>query len=388
MKIVFAARPDLLTRKGGDTVQILKTKSAIEALAGIEIGLCLDPAELATFGSVDLVHVFNLQTTDVTLAFIREARKVGAKVALSTIYWNLWHAAFVDKIRSRWPSFHLGFVPLLERPWRFLFQGRAAKSGFLGKEYVEKKREIVDNADLLLPNSHEEIATVASDTGLELAELVDKSVVVPNAVDLSSLSDAAGKQGVPAESRKGVVVVGRIEPIKNQLAVIEALAGQPTVPILIIGRRSNDPKHEEYCNQVVAAGRKRGNVRFIDEIPHDEVMALLATAKVHVLASFRESPGLATLEALHGGCNIVTSTATYCPIGYYSFEELGSQCNPFSVGSIRNAIRKELEAPSPRASEKYFEQFSYGHVAKCTFAAYVKLTSSQLSAKAELVVNS
>jgi glycosyltransferase involved in cell wall biosynthesis len=379
MKILFAARPDLLTRKGGDTVQILKTKAAIEALSGTKIGLCLNPEELATFGPVDLVHVFNLQTTDVTLAFIREARKMGAKVALSTIYWNLWHAAFVDKIRSRLPSFYLGFVPFLERPWRFLFQGRAAKTGFLGKTYVEQKREIVDNADLLLPNSDEEIATVASDTGLRLTELVGKSVVVPNAVDLSSLPDVVRGQEALFESRKAVAVVGRIEPIKNQLAVIQALADQPAVPILIIGRRSSDPKHDDYCNQVVAAGRNRGNVRFIDEIPHDEVMALLTTAKVHVLASFRESPGLATLEALHAGCNIVTSTATYCPIDYYSFEEFGSQCNPFSINSIRKAIRKELNAPVPRVTAKYFEQFSYDCVAERTYAAYEKLNNKQLS---------
>lgn len=373
MNIVFAARADLLIRRGGDTVQILKTKTAIEAISGKQIVLCLDPAELATFSGVDIVHVFNLQTTDVTLDFVRAAREIGAKVALSTIYWNLWHAAFVDKIRSRWPNADLRVVPYLENLWRFVFQGRASKKGFLGQEYMRGKKEIIDRSDLLLPNSDEELITVAKDVGVDVAELVAKTVVVPNAVDLAS-SQNVRDSSIDDISRTAVAIVGRIEPIKNQLGVIQALMNRPEVPMLIIGRKSSDPKHDEYCRQVYAAGKERGNVQFIDEIPHEEVMALLARVKVHVLASFRESPGLATLEALYAGCNVVTSSEAYCPTLYYSFDKHATQCDPFSIRSIREAIERQLSAPKPLISPEYFESFSYDSVAKCTYGAYVTLS--------------
>lgn len=379
MNIVFAARSDLLTRRGGDTVQILKTKEAIEVLTGKKIVLCLNANELSTLNRIDVVHVFNLQTTDVTLAFIRSAKKIGAQVVLSTIYWNLWHAAFVDKIRSRWPAANLQAVPYLERFWRFVFQNRLIKKGFLGYEYVQSKKEIIDSSDLLLPNSDEELASVAKDICVDVADLMLKSIVVPNAVDLITLSPSLCGVEVPnvaARSRTAVAIIGRIEPIKNQLSVIYALKDRPEIPMLIIGRKSNDPKHAEYVRHVIATGLERGNVCFIDEIPHEEVITFLASVKVHVLASFRESPGLATLEALYAGCNVVTSSATYCPINYYSFERYGSQCNPFSVRSILEAIDCELNAPAPQFPKEYFEKFSYHNVAICTYGAYTTLFNS------------
>ena len=58
---------------------------------------------------------------------------------------------------------------------------------------------------------------------------------------------------------------------------------------------------------VIKLGKKRGNTFFLGEISHDDIYPYYSKAKVHVLPSFRESPGLSTLEAAVFGVNCVVS---------------------------------------------------------------------------------
>ena len=84
---------------------------------------------------------------------------------------------------------------------------------------------------------------------------------------------------------------------------------------------------------------------FIDEISPEEVKTYYRQAAVHVLPSFRESPGLVSLEAFYNGCEIVVSDSRFVPINYYRFNEIAHICNPFDPKSIKGAVLSALIMP-------------------------------------------
>jgi len=114
----------------------------------------------------------------------------------------------------------------------------------------------------------------------------------------------------------------------------------------------------------------KDNIHFIGHIAHDsEVLAsAYSAARVFVLPSWAETPGLATLEAGLAGCNIVItnrgSTTEY-------FKNFATYCNPSSVKSIRNAI---IEAYNREKNEELrnhiLQNYTWDIVAKKTLEAY------------------
>lgn len=373
-KVIFCARSDLLTQRGGDTMQVLHTQAALESEHGLQIVLAREPGDIAQHRDADLVHIFNLQTIESSLAFAEAAEAADLPIALSPIYWNLWPSAFVERVRSVAPLAPIKASRLLERTWRLCLHGSRFQASLLGQQYVAAGRRLIDKAALLLPNSPEELAIIGADYMMDTQALGAKACIIPNAVDTRLWRAGAEKDGA---RQACVAIVGRIEPTKNQLDLIRALAPYRDIPLKIIGRFSSNPLHRRYCEAVRQAIDAHPHVQLVHEIPHPEVLRQLGQVKVHVLPSFRESPGLTTIEALFAGCNIVTSGPAHCPVEYYRFGRLGTQCDPFSVGSIRRSILHELNAPRPQLPDDYFDVYSYRNAAKLTALAYRQLESTR-----------
>lgn len=93
-KVLFATRHDALSHRGGDTVQMLKTKEFLEKSFPVTIELALNESDFIKHSDADLVHVFNIQTIDETLKYVELCQKYNKKFALSTIYWDLSHFIF------------------------------------------------------------------------------------------------------------------------------------------------------------------------------------------------------------------------------------------------------------------------------------------------------
>ena len=69
--------------RGGDTVQIEKTKEQLEKL-GVEVDISLElEPDLSAY---DLVHLTNVTRIQETYVQMQNAKKQGKKVALSTIF--------------------------------------------------------------------------------------------------------------------------------------------------------------------------------------------------------------------------------------------------------------------------------------------------------------
>lgn len=376
VKIIFANRKDCFDKSGGDTVQMMKTKEYLEKNYPVEIFICNNPDDFEKYPDAKIVHIFNLQTVTETLKFIEKAKKLNKHTLLSTIYWNLLDSYYVKYLRFLHinpvsvndfikhlviKSFNIGIlcVPFLKNR----FKKYIDKGLFGTKKYVELRKEVLLQADLLLPNSDEEMELCAKDFNIKKNTISDKSVVVPNAVELRK-SDGEYNFSLP---EKYVVSAGRISVEKNQLNLIRALYNDKEIGIVFVGNVEDN----SYYNSVKKLADKRGNVFFISHIKQDELFSIFQNAICHVLPSFRESPGLVSLEALFQGTKIVSSGEKYCPVNYYEFDKYAEFCEPYSPNSIRDAIFRAINKKEIAClSDEYLYKISYENVAKITFEAY------------------
>ncbi len=369
MKILFAIRKDYLDKKGGDTVQMLKTKEYLEKNHNVEINVITDKKELQNFQEAEIVHVFNLQTIDISLEFIEEAKRLGKKVAFSTIYWNLWHSMIIGKYFNLTGTIKgIRLLEYFESIGRIVWKKIARYESYLSPSYIQKRQKALIKSDCLLPNSYEELQCICNDMNLEEQQFESKTFVVPNAIEININNTVDNIIDVSDY----VLVVGRLEPNKNQLSVLLALDNYPEVPIVFVGRtEENSLTAIKYRKLLEKLAKKRGNVIILDEIEHSRVDTLYKNASVHVLASFRESPGLVSLEALKNNCKIVVSNEKFCPIDYYQFKEYAQVCNPYNLESIRNAI---FEAIKHKKVLFDIKKYSYEKAAELTYKAYLEIS--------------
>lgn len=378
-KVAVATRFSDAHRTNGDVVQMLKTKQFLEARHGLDIVAVSGPEKLAA-SAADIVHIFSMPRIDDTLAFIDVAKQSNMKIALSTVYWDLRHASFVVACfkRGLLPYARL-MSPFLKPAFQLFNLAQRARSGrsssFYSRDYIECRRTAIREAGILLPNSNEELELLAADFGLPLDDLRAKTEVVPNAIDRAALGGHA-KDPIP-DLTDFVLCVASISPAKNQLGLLKALYDMPEIPVVLRGTN----RHKEYADEVRKVASARGNVRILGELTDEEVAVLYRKARVHVLASFRESTGLSSLEALSSGCEIVVADAPFCPIRWYQFDRFGHVCNPYSVRSIRRAVLESFAHKRNTVGDDYRHAYSYERAVDLTKEAYDRLMQQHPTAK-------
>jgi len=203
------------------------------------------------------------------------------------------------------------------------------------------------------------------------ADFYEKADVIPNAIDTRLYESLPAPSEIffrTYDIRDFVLEVGTIYPVKNQLELIEALFDLP-VPLVFVGQTLD--AFADYANACRARAAQRGNVYFIDHLPYEELPGIYALAGVHALPSWRETPGLVSLEAAAAGCRIVTtsigSTRDY-------FGDLVWYCAPDDRASIRTAIEAALQAkPSTALRQRVLSEYTWERTAQATLASYQKV---------------
>jgi glycosyltransferase involved in cell wall biosynthesis len=110
-------------------------------------------------------------------------------------------------------------------------------------------------------------------------------------------------------------------------------------------------------------------IRHISKVPYDQMPSYYKFAKVCVSASWFETTGLTSLEALFCDTNAVASgdRAKEC-LGEYA-----SYCKPDDVLSIKEAIENEYYAPRPSIDEELKSTFTWKNAAEKTLVVYNNL---------------
>lgn len=329
MRVLLQSRADLLVLPAGDTVQLLETRRALQAL-----GVTVDhTSELAPdLDGYDLVHLFNLTRVAETAAQCENAVRRGKPVVVSSIYWN---------------------------PEEYILHESPRQQGALLKYWRRDnplRRRVVERTAMLLPNAEAEARLIEKDLGV-----VAPYRVVPNGADpgfAEADPEAFTSRFAVADF---VLCCARISPRKNQLALVRATRGLG-LPVVFIGP-VNDPFYFKACKNEADSCHL-----FLGFMPQSQIACAYAAARVHVLPSWFETPGLASLEAAMAGCNIVsTDRGTTCEY----FGDLAWYCDPADAGSIRDAVIAAYNAPRrPDLAALVKERFTWEHAARATAAAY------------------
>lgn len=354
MKVLMQARVSLFTVPGGDTVQMVETARALqrrEVDAHVTVDLDADPR------GFDLVHLFNLGRVQESAHLARRAVDAGVPVVLSPIYWDT--SEFERRGHSGARAVICRILPLdaaerLRGVWRYLADGERnpATWQLVVRGWRRLQRYVLSVASCLLPNSAAELELLRREFG----PLPCPTVVVPNGV--------TPEFGETAEhGRSGVACVGRIEPRKNQLRLMQALQ-DTDYNITLVGAPA--PNHHGYLRRVLRSGGAR--VKWLKHMTHAEIRQVLSRTKVHALPSWFETPGLASLEAAAAGCAIVVgdrgSTREY-------FGDDAHYCDPADSTSIGDAVKRAYDSPAtPGLRERVLTSFTWDVAAERTLRAY------------------
>jgi len=346
MRVLMAMDPTGWEVPGGHKRQLQKTA---EALSQLGVDVRTEPLSEEGLAWADVLHSFGLPSEA-----IRAARQQQCIVAVSTIYWGASYSTsppWAAAARSAATTLRFAAHECVRR-------GRALTGRPVGPLFPDEAYSTAlafEAADVLLPNASGEAAAIAREL-----KVTTPARLVPNAVD-PSIFDESTTPG--PKDRRGVLCVGRIEPHKNQLALIRALK-QTDLELTIVG--PPHPHHREYFDTCVLEGGNR--VTFVPETSERDLPGLFHRHRVHALPSLFETTGLASLEAALGGCTLVSTDRGHAR------EYLGghaSYCSPWSSSSIRRAILEAHDAlPSSELQQTIRTRFTWSVAGRRTLAAY------------------
>lgn len=323
---------------GGHRVQADRTVEALQRL-GVEVELAIGPE--ASLDGVDVVHSFGADRR-----WLRAAREARIPVVVSTIYWSQRYVLGMDK--------RVGLARRLRLASSVMRRGAHETAMTVARPVLDKQLAF-EFADLLLPNSESEAATIRDEL-----DVTTPTWVVPNGVDHRVFTPPAD-----GATRDGVLYVGRIEPHKNQLGLIRALDGSG-IPLSFVGRVH--PDHGAYmaaCQKAAGA-----NVRFLGRRTDAELVADYQRAAVHAMPSWYETTGLSSLEAAACGAAVVTTNRGF--VRDY-FDDLAYYCDPDDPGSVLDAVQAALaNGPSAELRRRVLDRFTWDHAGEATLAAYEK----------------
>lgn len=336
---------------GGHRIQLEQTADALGKL-GVEVDTHFGPDLPAVLP--DLVHGFQLGAREVNTA-----RKHGLPVVISTIYVGLSYSAGGASTRPGVRA-RLGRIRRGVRHLSRSIAGREALTRLALKEMTQELDQIKawSMADMLLPNAQGEARHIVEDLGV-----MTESHVVPNAVDAGLFTTHFDHPRPP----NTLICVGRVEPHKNQLALIRAMEHLPDVELTIAGpAHPHHPSYWEKCRD--SAGP---NVHIVGPVDHSRLPELYAAHHSHVLPSWYETTGLVSLEAALSGCSIVTTSRGH------AHEYVGSDgfyCDPAEPESIVRAVKESLRArPSIDLFDRICARFTWTQTAEETLRAYLKV---------------
>lgn len=365
MRVLMINRADARANPGGDMVQLENTRTALESF-GIHVDVRLTD-DLSGNWQYDVVHIFNIQTAAESWKAFQAAREHIRTVVLSPIYWepySFWFEnARIKNLMWRLSARCLGVEPARQfyTHWQ-----RAKRTGSL--EW-RMQHDLLTQCACVLPNAEAEAALLLNEYQLRHSACVIH--MVPNGIK-RELFDTLPRSTMAGSTHPTVIQVGTISPVKNQLGTIKALYDLD-VAIVFVGQAAVTAAG--YMAACQALARARGHTTFFDHIPHERLPQLYAGADVHVLPSWRETPGLASLEAAAAGCRIV-STSIGTAREY--FGDQAFYCYPSDLGSIRKAVVRALAAPCSDALRLHvLNTFDWRNAGQATLSAYEMVLASQ-----------
>lgn len=328
MKVLFCIRSDYLSNFAGDSVQVINTAKYLRKL-GVEVHI--NTGDIFDYSSYDIIHLFNLTRMGETYRYYKLAHHYRKPVVLSPIYWNLK---------------------------KFYLYKNDTESIKLWDKCIQYRREILRGSVMVYPSSYMEAYALKMEFGNEFPYTVIYNAVEPFSDDIP-IYNFCERYSLD----KYILCVGRICERKNQLELIRAGA-KLGVQVVLIG----DAKDKGYLEQCL----KFKGVRYLGFMDSYDLYSAYKFAKVHVLPSFVETPGLTSLEAASYGCNIVT---TIEGSGEEYFKDEAIYVNPYNEGSIESGLEEALiKKKRGELKEHVRNNFNVEKCSKVLYSSYQQIS--------------
>ncbi|MFC1700275.1 glycosyltransferase [Patescibacteria group bacterium] len=379
MKVLMLGRINLLEEGGGDKIQVVNTAKELEKL-GVEIdiktSMDFDPNEY------DLIHIFQLDWTPETYLYTKKASKSNKPIVLSPIHHN------VEEVKKFDDEFVFDFRRLSKLLFKDQFKRDTFKNIYRSifdpkkliptlytmlKGFKNTQKEVLEMSEVCLVQTVKEAEDLKRTFDVDIKwKKVMNGVGKPfTNIDMKRLKNKLGFENY-------ILCVGRIEPRKNQLNIIKAVKKlreeeEKDIKLVFIGPIGG-LKHFEYNSIFNNLVKENDWIIHVGEgVTYQNIQSYYKYAKVGVSASWFETTGLTSLEALYCGTNAVAA-------GMRAREYLGryaSYCEPDSIDSIKDAIKEEYYAERPKLDEKMKREYTWGYAAKQTLEAYKEVLSKK-----------
>jgi glycosyltransferase involved in cell wall biosynthesis/Flp pilus assembly protein TadD len=356
MRVLMQMRPNAFTQRGGDTVVMDQLAMGLKE-RGIEV--VIDPEGKEQPAQFDLVHLFNFALAEHTKALAQRAKQANVPYVVTTLYEDtpayrsqaiaqaMQLVNYVDRGQNAsWWEQHVIDVNKVKPAERF------------------ENSWTAENAAALFPNGSQEAKALKRD--------------YPRCAALREvkLGHEIGAEGSPEAFEQVyavkdfVLCVGRFEFRKNQLMLLKALEHSELTVVLASGGFSYDADYD----RAVRSFKRRGKTIVIDRLSPQMLASAYAAAKVHVLPSWYELPGLVSLEAAHHGCAVVVTQ-----LGTASdyFGQHAFYCDPWNESSICNAVTAAYYAPKNAELQRLARTYTWSQTIDQTLKAYEEIMVAQ-----------
>jgi len=308
-------------------MQVLKTA---EYLRKLGVTVDINDGGITDYSDYDIVHLFNLSTIGETYKYYRIAKSYKRNIVLSSVYWNM------------------------EKYYNYINDLECIKLWNKCRIY---RTEILKGCKMVYPNSKEEGELIQKEFGkwVPLTVIYNGVEVESDEVPLYNFKERYNLNNY-------TLCVGRIEKRKNQLTLAE-ICNKLGVQLVLIGKIIN----KKYFSECI----KFKNVIYLGYMDSYNVYNAYRFAKLHVLPSFVETPGLSSLEAAASGCNII-STSEGCASEY--FKDMASYCDPYDWNSIYESIKIGLKQKKNNKLKDYvLENYNWQKCIETLYESYKKI---------------
>jgi len=339
-RVFLAGRLTALESPGGSEVQM---QSLAKALQSLHVDARPWRPWQDPLADCHCLHLFGSLPEHQTL--IQAARRQGVAVVLSTVAW-------LGPARSR------------SNPWLTRLAAGSQNLALAVCPWLPSwRRRLYRSVDVLIPNSHAEARQLTRLFGVPHQRIH----IAPKAAD-PRFADADPQPFIDlAGVRDFVLCAGRIEPRKNQLALLHAMRGSG-VPVVILGDVA--PGCETYFEACRRAGGK--DTVFVPRLNHKDPLlaAAYSASACFTLCSWFETPGLAALEAAMSGTPLVLPEGG-CAEEY--FGSLAHYVRPNDPEGIRRAVLAAIgQGRNPILAEHVRHYLTWETAAHITCEAYEK----------------
>ena len=356
----------------GDRVQVENTAKELRKLgAQVEISTHIqaDPSDF------DIVHIFQLDWTPETHFMAKNAKRHHKPLVLSPIHHKV----------SEVKRFDDDYVFDLRRLSKVLFDEQHNRDTFKNiYRCAASPAKLIPTLYSVrhgLKNMHTETLSLADivlvQTKLEAKDLKNtygvkiKWAKVSNGVSEKFLYTKKHRNPLPIKDY--VFCVGRIEPRKNQLSIVQAVKklredSNEDMKLVFVGKKSTFT-HPEYTVRFNYQQAKYPWITYIESVPYEKIPAYFSHAKVCVSASWFETTGLTLLEALFCDTNVVASS----PRAKEILGDYASYCRPWDIDSIKVAIGEQFYASRPKLNVDMRQEYTWENAAKKTYKVYKEL---------------